>query len=362
MSQKPLLLSVPVLIAGLLLSGCGSSGNGGDGDGDADGLRYSYDAANQELTVYGGEAPTLSVSFGRCGAIREIVDLRNEPEHNLIAPSYQGESTDRVLQWTYWNSAYLGEAHDEGDGDRRVNVTMEGAYGDRELCDPLSVPEEGTEGGLTFRSEVSTWFYSTLNAAHGRPRFETTVKYTPVKIEREVTRRPWMLYGVYALDPDGELTYPLNDQNYTLLQQPTWLVSENLGRGSVTSYLETWAPFHSAYLPEMILGESNLSIGENGYRFFDPEELGGWAAVAGTKTAVGIAFGNGGGEPGSCLNVLYRPDQNVSALLPCLEADWPDDYRIRQVFYLAVDTPENIENTLSAYVENIPAPVVLDTP
>lgn len=66
--------------------------------------------------------------FNIGGAVNSIYDLQEAPSNNLIAQSFQGETTDRVIQWTYWNSRYKGEPNDIGSHDARANVTMEGCF------------------------------------------------------------------------------------------------------------------------------------------------------------------------------------------------------------------------------------------
>lgn len=56
----------------------------------------------------------------------------------MIAPTYHGEATDRVIQWTYWNSNYLALENTVGSHDCRANVTMEGCYDGLYTADIIS--------------------------------------------------------------------------------------------------------------------------------------------------------------------------------------------------------------------------------
>jgi hypothetical protein len=87
---------------------------------------YEYsllsDAAKAALVVGGDNMMAvhchqLTYVFNKGGAINGIFDLQIAPAQNLIGPSFQGESTDRVIQWTYWNARYEVPVNPVGDHD-----------------------------------------------------------------------------------------------------------------------------------------------------------------------------------------------------------------------------------------------------
>ena len=97
-----------------------------------------YEAPTRTLTVSLEGADRFRYVFNKGGAISGIFDLAIAPEQNLIGASFQGESTDRVIQWTYWNSRYKVPRNPAGDKDRRANATMEGSFADAATCDVIS--------------------------------------------------------------------------------------------------------------------------------------------------------------------------------------------------------------------------------
>ena len=66
----------------------------------------TYDASTRSYTVLENGVDRFRYTFNLGGAVNGIYDLELNPNTNLVAPSYQGETTDRVIQWTYWNSRY----------------------------------------------------------------------------------------------------------------------------------------------------------------------------------------------------------------------------------------------------------------
>jgi len=69
----------------------------------------------------------------------------------------------------------------------------------------------------------------------------------------------------------------------------TELVAKNDRHRSMTSYFEGWSPFNGAELPNASSGAGPFT--ENGYKFWDPKTLGGWAMVSGDELAVAMVFG-----------------------------------------------------------------------
>ena len=68
--------------------------------------------------------------FGSAGVISEIKDARTGQE--LLAPSFQGESTDRVVQWTLWEigGQVVNDIATLPDYEDRFNVTQAGTFDD----------------------------------------------------------------------------------------------------------------------------------------------------------------------------------------------------------------------------------------
>jgi len=102
-------------------------------------------------------------------------------------------------------------------------------------------------------------------------------------VKRSVLRRPWYLYDINVVNP-AERTYPIPPNEDTLL------VSVNLNHRSITSYLEGWSPFNRFVLPNASSAAGDFGFAPNyygdlevldGYKFWNPDSLGGWAMVSG---------------------------------------------------------------------------------
>ena len=79
-------------------------------------------------TVSPDGTPEFDFRLGAAGAIAEVRDAASG--QNLLAPSFQGESTDRVVQWTLWE---LGQTirHNVAslpDFEDRFNLTQAGTF------------------------------------------------------------------------------------------------------------------------------------------------------------------------------------------------------------------------------------------
>ncbi len=96
-----------------------------------DGWSYQLydDGPDIRLVTYdaNGNAATR-VRFGSAGVISSVVDARTG--RNLLAPSYQGEVTDRVVQWTIWevgkNAVY--DVPGLPGWEDRFNMTQAGTF------------------------------------------------------------------------------------------------------------------------------------------------------------------------------------------------------------------------------------------
>jgi len=90
------------------------------------------------------------------------------------------------------------------------------------------------------------------------------------------------LYDINVVNP-AERTYPIPPNEDTLL------VSVNLNHRSITSYLEGWSPFNGSVLPNASSAAGDFGgtmdgfywIPNDGYKFWNPDSLGGWAMVSG---------------------------------------------------------------------------------
>ncbi len=326
--------------------------------GELPGCRY--DAPTRTLTVALSGADRFRYAFNKGGAINGIFDLALAPTQNLIGPSFQGESTDRVMQWTYWNGRYKVPNNTVGDKDRRANATMEGSFADAATCDVVATPLSGTNRKLRFVSRLRHWFYANLDT-HGTPDFLTTSDYEvlddgSLRLTRRVTRQPWKLTQIYEDRWTGAAWV-------TTLQAETTMVCEHYGSGSQTSYFEGWSPFLRSALPMQKHGLGTFS--GDGYRFWKPQALGGWAMAYGKDQAVAIVFGKAEhGDTAYKLQVSFNkldlPKANLNILMPAVETSWPDDKTLTQVLILVPGAPADVERRANSLADSVPVPTISD--
>jgi hypothetical protein len=95
----------------------------------------------------------IDIRFGSAGVIAEIRDVATG--RSLLAPSYQGESTDRVIQWTLWETGQTVR-HDVPslpDFEDRFNTTQAGTF-DNVLNGIVDVDLNSDEGQIDVWSVV----------------------------------------------------------------------------------------------------------------------------------------------------------------------------------------------------------------
>ncbi|MFP6899374.1 MAG: hypothetical protein VCA36_00435 [Opitutales bacterium] len=317
-----------------------------------------YDADSRTLVVPVEGKDRYRYVFNKGGAVKGIFDLRIAPKTNLIADSFQGETTDRVIQWTYWNARYLADSHEVGNRDRRANATMEGSHKDAATCEVLSAPKSGVTRKLVFRSRLQHWFYANLDK-HGQPDFETTTLYEvlpegSLQLTRSVLKRPWKMKNLQVKTWDGKAWRQEKVAETTLEAKHLW-------HRSMTSYFEGWSPFRRSVLPKQRHAKGEFK--KDGYEFWKPQDLGGWAMVYGDKQAVAIVFGkreygNTKGGPRVVFNKIDRPDHGVVVLLPAIETDWPDHSIITQTLVLVIGSPDEVVKRAERLADQVPSPTI----
>ena len=212
----------------------------------------------------------------------------------------------------------------------------------------ILAPESGTSPILRFKSRVQHWFYANLDQ-YGKPDFETSSTYEvladgSLKLSRSVTRHPWRLTHINEMSWNGP-------SRLATARAETTMVCEYLQHGSQTSYFEAWSPFDHRPLPLQKHGKGTFS--DDGYRFWKPQDLGGWAMAYGDKQAVAMVFGKTElGDPAHRLQVgfnkLDQPQENLNILLPAVEVSWPDDGTLTQVLVVVTGAPADVERRATA--------------
>lgn len=314
-----------------------------------------YVAETRTLTIHIEDQPRYRYVFNKGGAINSVYDLAIMPDQNLVGQSYKGETTDRVIQWTYWNSRYRGSPHDLGSKDTRANVTMEGCYGDHETCDVLENPKSGKTLELTFRSRITHWFFAVLDR-HGTPDFTTTSCYEvlddgSLKLTRSITRKPWQLKNVTAVD-----TNKRESQHESIL-----LRSDRVKGQRVASYLEGWTPLRSGPLPKQRHAKGEFE--KFGYRFHTPKDLGGWAMAYGDDLGFAVVFGqqelkDNPYHTETVYNNLLLDYHKLNILLPAVVTDWPDNATLTQTLVYVLDAPKQAMQKAKRWVDEVPPPSV----
>lgn len=326
----------------------------------ADSTGSRYYAPTRPLMVALEGADRFQYVFNKGGAINGIFDLAMAPKENLIGPSFEGESTDRVIQWTYWNGRYKVPSNPVGDKDQRANATMEGSFGDAATCDVVATPVTVQDRKLRFVSRLRHWFYANLDT-HGAPDFLTTSDYEvlddgSLKLTRRVTRQPWRLTNIYKQKWNGTAWV-------ATLQAEATMVCEHHGSGSQTSYFEGWSPFRRTVLPMQKHGLGTFT--GDGYRFWKPQALGGWAMAYGSTQAVAIVFGKTPlGNPACKLQVSFnkfdQPEANLNILMPAVETSWPDYKTLTQVLIFVTGAPVDVERRATSLADSVPVPTISD--
>ncbi|WP_435895631.1 hypothetical protein [Oceaniferula spumae] len=317
---------------------------------------YSADQRVLLVSVQGKERFRYTFNLG--GAINGIYDLVIAPKQNLIGESFQGETTDRVIQWTYWNSRYEALPHKLGDGDVRANVTMEGCYHGDALCSVLKTPESGATKTLVFESRIEHWFYKVLDR-HGRPKFDTTSRYEvlddgSLKLTRTVFRHPWTLHNV--TEKTFDVGKPKREK-----KEKTRLIAIHHGPKTMTSYFEGWTPLNRTILPMQSHGRGEFK--KNGYQFWQPEELGGWAMAHSDTLAFAVAFGakqipKNDHKTQLAFNKLDLPQHRLNILLPAIETNWPENSSLTQSLIFIVGSPSDVRGRADKLVKSVPLPKI----
>ena len=319
-----------------------------------------YDAPTRTLTVALGGVGRFRYGFNKGGAINGIFDLAIAPAQNLIGQSFQGETTDRVIQWTYWNGRYKVPDNPVGDKNRRANATMEGCYAGAATCDVVATPASGPNRALRFRSRLRHWFYANLDV-HGAPDFLTTSDYEvlddgSLKLTRRVTREPWKLTDIDEAQRKGTAWT-------TTRRAETTMVCEQYSPHSLTSYFEAWSPFRRNVLPMQRHAHGDFT--GDGYKYWNTEALGGWAMAYGRNQAVAIVFGKTAhGDAAykleaSC-NKLDLPKANLNVLMPAVETSWPDHKTLTQVLIFVPGAPADVERRANSLADSVPVPTISD--
>lgn len=321
----------------------------------AEEVAAQYNAEDRTLTISIDRVSRYRYVFNKGGAINAVYDLTIAPDQNLVGQSYRGETTDRVIQWTYWNSRYNGKPHDNGSKNTRANVTMEGCYSDEQTCEVLATPKTGDGRVLVFRSRITHWFFAVMDR-HGQPDFTTTSRYDvlddgSLKLTRTIHRKPWQLKNVAVTGKDRKQA----QADSVLLE------SVRVDGQPTASYLEGWTPLRSTPLPKQKHGKGEFK--KFGYKFHKAKDLGGWAMAYGDELGFAVVFGQEALKENkfrteTVYNNLLLDYHKLNILLPAVVTDWPDNATLTQTLIFVLDSPEAAEKKAKRWVGEVPPPKI----
>jgi hypothetical protein len=103
----------------------------------------------------------------------------------------------------------------------------------------------------------------------------------------------------------------------------------------------------------------------DGYQFWKPQDLGGWAMAHSDTLAVALVFGKreyAENEHGTrvVFNKLDWPQHRLNVLLPAIETDWPDDSILTQELIIVVGAPEDVAARADRLADLVGVPSVTE--
>ncbi len=299
----------------------------------------------------GGEQFDFRIGPG--GVISELRDPQ-DGYSALLSPSYKGEPTDRVIQWTWWSNSLTNQNPQLPDYEWRFNVTQAGTF--ESIISPSFRLEMKTQGcQIDVYSEPQDqwkWQQSILSG-----RFTARTRYQIAKDGAIIVRRSLLV---------GESYFNGN---------PSPLSNE---------YLEAWTPFSRQKLDAVA-----YSLDENGglfewyragynlpsYPFIDVTTTSGYAVAINSDSptqsvAVGLVYGKKAPcyhQDSNCLKQgaydlnLMEWDSGVGILpglsLPDIRpGDLVDQYIVLQPSH---GTNAELYQNLNYWADKIPAPRII---
>jgi hypothetical protein len=154
--------------------------------------------------------------LGAAGVISRLTDVRSKPR-SLLAPSWQGERTDRVIQWSLWSNDVTNPVEKLPDFEWRYNVTQGGCF-DGTLTPTIAVEVDRTKQIVdVYALPQDQWKSEQREAIRGR--LSCLTRYQMLEDGVLLIRR-WVRLGEVSV-----LSKPAKFSHI---------------------YLEAWSPFHRA--------------------------------------------------------------------------------------------------------------------
>ncbi|GAA3623606.1 hypothetical protein [Flavivirga jejuensis] len=342
----------------ILLVSCG--GNSDDSEEEVIDLNepvtwtgtVTSDGTDLWLVLNGNGEPYYDFRIGTGGAMSEIRDL-TESSENLLSPSYNGEQTDRIIQWTLWS--INGDIKNTEDlellNKQRYNVTQ-GGTGINQLSEIISVTVNAEKNQVDVYSNPKLqWQEENQNAMTGTHAALT--RYTiqtngSIKIYRAVSVAEPKLNGVA--------------QQWSDFYFEGW--TPMLGGSSAFDGLAL--SLNSSGAPD--LWYQWLS-GIPSYPFLEASTTEGYAIAYNTskystKDAVGVVYGKGNVETsGTAKHVLNLLPWNTGiGILPAIKSESviPAHSLVEQTLYIVPrqGLTEAMKTELDDMVNEISAPKI----
>lgn len=348
--------------------------------------RITRDHDNVWLQSSYNDQEMFDYRIGAGGAVAEMRDVKNN-YRRLLSPSYQGEVTDRIIQWTWWSDSITKEVADVRPFEYRFNVTQ-GGTGAGQISPTMSVEihprcdtlaERVGQRPLSPGEQAGEMTTATTSPNENQPLCDVVDIYSVPQDQWLRALQPFMRSKVsaltrYLLAPDGVLKIRrlmLVDRVF-LDQQETRF--EKL-------YVEAWTPFdRSGTFDGLALdvdADGNptrwYKAGENipYYPQFPVAETNGYAVVFKvgghhTDTSVGVVFGKQQALPGGGgnLHVLNLMDwDNGVGVLPALSLSNVERGSVIDITIALLprhDLGGGTAKLLDSLVSAIPTPVVHD--
>lgn len=301
------------------------------------------------LRSYADGKGMFDFRLGAGGAIAEMRDVQAGYKR-LLSPSFQGEATDRIIQWTCWSDSITHPITGLPSFEHRFNITQGGDFSGQ-ITPTLSVCiRSGVNIVDVYSVPQDQW--KTQQQAHMQSKFSTLTRYEMADGGVLKIRRVILVDRVYLSGAETQFAQ---------------------------LYLEGWSPFdRSGTFDGLALsldskGDPNwwYQAGSNipNYPSFATASTHGYAVVYQvgshqTHTAVGLVFGRGQVNPATAGNayVLNMMSwDNGIGILPAIRLSGVAlgsviDSTIAVLPHSGLNAEMSAE--LSALVPQIPAPVV----
>jgi hypothetical protein len=309
---------------------------------------FTYENDVWLRSYYNGQG-MFDFRLGAGGAIAQMRDVQASYKR-LLSPSYSGEVTDRIIQWTWWSDSITNVVAGLPTFEYRFNVTQGGTYANQ---------------------------ISPTMTVHINPGTNIVDVYSMPLDQWKTQQQPYMQSKISALT-----RYEMAADGVLKVRR-VMLVDHVYLHGAETQfrklYVEGWSPFDRSGTFDGLA----LAVNANGtptwwykagynipnYPNFAVSNTHGYAVVykissPSTSTAVGLVYGQGQVAPAGAGNthVLNSMDWNNGiAILPALNLN---DVALGSVIDVTValvprrTLTSDMASQLTALVPQIPAPVV----